>query len=129
MASAPVRDYLMAEIDGQADKAIVNGDYATVAGADAVPQGIKIRCRLFLGENWLNSAKGMDWFGSVLIKNPRDVVVRQLLREQIADTPDVSRATAASLLLDHTTRQGSISASAITTYSTPASIAVGFGAP
>ena len=58
----PVRDFLS---DATGDLAVVNGDFALVADAAPVVQGIAIRLKMVLGEYWLDEEVGVDWIGSI----------------------------------------------------------------
>ena len=95
----PVRDFKLNE-DG--DRVAVRGDWALsgstptmgvseakTADLDAVGQGIRTRVRMFLGEYWLDESIGVDWLGQILVKNPNELAVRELIRKAIANTPDV----------------------------------------
>jgi len=82
-----VRDFLA---DDSGDLAVVNGDFALVAGADAVPQGIDCRVKAFLGEIYLDETQGVAWVEDILVKNPDPIVVREAIRDAILDTPDVT---------------------------------------
>jgi hypothetical protein len=91
----PVRDFLL---DDNGDMAVVNGDFATVSKRQAVVQGIKVRVRMFLGECFLDESQGVDWLGQIIsVKNPDHIVVRELIREAIADTPDVLQVVGSAL--------------------------------
>jgi len=114
----PIRDFLQNE-DG--DLAVVNGDFATVGGPDAVPQGIRIRVRSQFGEMYLDGAQGVDWQGSILVKGANPVVVRELIREAIVDTPDVTAAVGTQVQIT-ADRQGSVSYTAATVYSSDPTI-------
>lgn len=109
-----VRDFLL---DDDGNLAVVNGDFATISDADAVLQGIKIRLRLFAGEYWLDEAEGVPWIDQILVKNPDPLVVRELLRQAIAATPDVLEVTSTALEIDDATRAASISFAVTTIYS------------
>jgi len=117
----PIRDLLL---DADGDLAVANGDLVLAGGntADdnqaAVRQAIACRLRLFLGEYYLDETKGVDYFGQILIKNPDPLVVRELLRQEIAGTPDVVAVIGADLLLDNATRSASISYTVQSVYST-----------
>lgn len=115
--AGPVRDFLGTE-DGE--WAIVNGDFAFAEGADAVPQGIRIRLGMFLGECYLDESVGVDYLGSILdVKNPDPLVVRGLLQDQIAQTPDVTNVVGAELVqADDGSREASIDYQVDTIYST-----------
>lgn len=110
-----IRDFLLDPATG--DLAVVNGDFAVVADAEAVPQGIQIRVKFFLGEYWLDESIGIDWLGQILIKNPNPNTVRELIRQAVADTPDVVEVVGAALVLD-SERSGSITYAVRTIYST-----------
>lgn len=114
VVAGPVRDFKGTE-DGE--WAVENGDFAVVAGADAVPQGIRCRLGMFLGECYLDEGAGVDYLGSILVKNPDDLVVRALLEEAIANTPDVTSVLGAQLDIDPLTREAAISYTAGTIYS------------
>lgn len=120
----PVRDFLM---DSNGDRAIVDGDFATVAGAAAVPQGIRVRVQTFLGEIWVDESQGVDWLGSVLIKNPDPLTVRELIREAIVNAPDVVDAVGSQVQVD-SARNGSVSYQASTAYSS-SPVVDAFGIP
>lgn len=113
---AAIRDFLLDSVTG--DLAVVNGDFAVVADVDAVPQGIQIRVKMFLGEYWLDESIGVDWLGQILIKNPNPVAVRELIRLAIADTPDVVEVTGAALVMNSSDRSATITYTVRTIYST-----------
>lgn len=113
LSPTPVRDFAL---DENGEMIIQNGDFAVVAGAEAVPQGIRCRLKMLLGENWLDQTKGTDWLGQILIKNPNANVVRELLREQCVDTPDVTDAELGQLQLEPE-RAAQVTAEVSTIYS------------
>lgn len=88
--------------------AFSNGDRATVAGAAAVRQAIKIRVRVFLGEILLDQSIGVDYLNQILIKAPDPVVVRELIKDRIASVPDVVQVVGADLQINRSTREGTI---------------------
>lgn len=100
----PIRDFLLDE-DG--DLSISNGDFALASGVEAVEQGISIRVKTFLGEIFLDESQGVDYLNQILIKNPSPLVVRELIREAIANTPDVTDVLGQQLVLN-SNRTGSI---------------------
>lgn len=101
----PVRDFRGTE-DGE--WAIVNGDFDVVAGAEAVPQGIRVRVGTFLAECLLDNAKGVDYVDTVLVKGADPLVVRAIIEERIADSPDITNVVGAELREDPETREASI---------------------
>jgi hypothetical protein len=112
--SGPVRDFLGTP-DGE--WVVSGGDFAAVAGPDAVPQGIRIRLQLFLAECYLDEAKGTDYLGVILVKDFDPLVVRAELASQIADTPDVINVIGAELIQSDNDRGASISYTCDTVYS------------
>lgn len=60
-------------------------------GPDAVIQRLKIRCRLWLGEWFLDQRIGVPYRTQVLIKNPDRVLVSAVFREVFESTPGVLR--------------------------------------
>lgn len=95
---------------------VVNGDFSTVAGSAAVPQGAAIRCRLFQGECVLDNSKGVDK-DKVFIKNPDPLEVRAEYATQILDTPDVTDVVGAGLQGPTAQRQATLNFQAATVYS------------
>jgi hypothetical protein len=91
----PIRDF---EIDDDGEWVTSNGDFVKVGGVDAVPQGVRIRLGMILGECYLDESVGVDYLGSINIKNPDPLVVRELLRQAIAATPDVTNVVGAQLI-------------------------------
>ena len=83
----PIRDFLQ---DANGDLAVVNGDFARSGGDSvdanqaAVKQAIAIRVKFFLAEYFLDESIGVDWLGQILVKNPDQVVVVELIREVTA---------------------------------------------
>lgn len=108
------RDFKM---DANDDLAVENSDFAAIGGADAIGQACKIRLRLMLGEYWLDDEAGVDYLGQILIKNPDQTVVKELLRDALMGVPDVTGVIAADLAIDNATRQATISFTVSTSYS------------
>lgn len=109
----PVRDFLL---DSNGDLAVVNGDFAGVAGAAAVPQGIRTRTLMFEGESFLDVTVGVKWLTDILIKNPDPSNVRSILAKAIGKTPDVTSVLGAQLI-QRSDRSASIDYQASTVYS------------
>lgn len=114
----PVRDFLA---NGK-EWAIANGDFLTVAGAAAVPQGIDIRLGLFRGEAYLDESKGVPYLDDdttgeqgILGKFVDPLFVRGVLGENIAETPDVTNVVGAELQTND--REALISYAVDTVYS------------
>lgn len=97
---------------------VENGDFVGVEDEEAVPQGIRIRVSMFLGECYLNEGIGIDYIDKILVKNPDPLLVRALISRAIANTPDVTNVIGAQLTEDAETRQASIEYLADTIYGT-----------
>jgi hypothetical protein len=85
----PVRDFEGTE-DGE--WAVTDGRFTVLAGAAAVPQGIRVMVRLIIGEVHLDPSAGtidMDLFYE---KGTDPLVVRELIRQGILRVPDVTDA-------------------------------------
>lgn len=110
---AQVRDFKSTETGGWA---VESGDFVTVADAEAVPQGIRIRCGMFLSECFLDESIGVDYIDKVLVKNPDPLVIRAEFTRAISGTPDVTNVIGAQLV-DEGDRDASISYAVDTIYS------------
>jgi hypothetical protein len=100
------------------DLAVVDGDFAGVSGRQAVAQGAQIRVSSVAGEIWLDQAQGVN-YAYILDKNADPVVVRELLREALADTPDVTEVAGQQLQVDSATRQAQITFNLATVFGAP----------
>ncbi len=111
--AGPRRDFLL---DARGNRVLVNADYGFADDLVAVGQGVRVRVSLFLGEYWLNEALGVDYLGSILIKNPVEIVVKGLISRAIADTPDVTQVVDTGYALDGRTRTAAVSYTAASPY-------------
>lgn len=115
----PVIDFLQNE-DG--DMAVVNGDFALSGGStdaanlQATQQAIAIALRMFLGECYLDQSVGVDWLGTILVKNPNPSDVTAMLTSTIAACPGVTSVISAGLT-PGPDRTWSIDYTVITAYS------------
>jgi hypothetical protein len=111
----PVRDFAST---ASGEWATSNGDFGTVAGAAAVPQAIRIKVGMILGECFLDETIGVDYLGQIIdIKNPDPLVVRALIQAPIEDTPDVTNVVGAELIGPDKDREASIAYQVDTIYS------------
>ena len=102
----PVRDFLG---DANGHLAIVNGDFAVVAGRAAVVQGVGVRAKFFLADSYLDESQGIDYLGQIFnVKNPDQIVTSELIREGIADTPDLLTVVASSFTDSSADREASV---------------------
>jgi hypothetical protein len=97
------------------DITIVNGDLPTVSGTAAILQNILQTLSVFLGEWFLNTNLGIDYFGSVLTKNPSQKIINAIFINQILSVPGVTNLTAYSFAVNAATRSIAIAFTAQTT--------------
>lgn len=75
--------------DFQGDLAIENGDLVVLSDADAAQQFLRQRLRMFFGEWFLDTGKGVPYFQEILKKQPNAVAVDSILKTTILETPGV----------------------------------------
>jgi hypothetical protein len=114
MADGPVRDFGMTATGGWA---VAGNDFTTVAGSAAVPQGVKIRAQMWLGEVWLDESVGVDYEGRVLVKNPDPIEVRAEFIQAVESTPDVTAVVGAGLAGPDAQRHAALALQVATVYS------------
>ena len=99
------------------------GDYKISDTGDiiltqSVRQAIKIRLKWFLGEWRLGPLLGLDYWGTVLVKNPNLVKVRQAIRDEILSVEEVTGVNRVDLKADTAKRQLIVSYEAVTSEKT-----------
>lgn len=114
MADGPVRDFAGTD-DGE--WVVTGGDFSVVAGSEAVPQGIRVRVGLVLGESYVDGSKGVDWIDTILVHGADPLAIRAELEGAVRETPDVTDVTAAAIDEDKETREMFASIEVNTTYS------------
>ncbi len=86
---------LMLSTDG--DLLVTNNALMLNSGREAIRQHLEIRLRTFLGEWFLDTDVGVPWYRDILGKNPQFVLISQILKGVVLDTPGVTELTAFSL--------------------------------
>lgn len=71
------------------DIAVVDNNISLTTGLDAIRQHLWIRFQIFLGEWFLDTEVGVPYFQYILVKNTTLVVVQEILKNVILDTPGV----------------------------------------
>lgn len=82
-----------------------SGDLAMVSGAESIAQAVRQKLKLFLGEYYLDETQGMDWWNTVLVKNPNLAAVRTLIRSAIEEVPGIRAVITFNLDFAAATRQ------------------------
>lgn len=90
------------------DLTMKNGDLVLSEGLEAIQQNLKQRLQIFLTEWFLDETQGIDFIDSVLVKNPRSVVIDTIFKDQILATPGVLELLEYSASLNGPTRVLSI---------------------
>lgn len=86
------------------------GDMAQVEGAESIVQHVRIRCRLFRGEVFLDQTKGMRYIGLILEKHTPPSRIEGEFAETIAGTPGVVLVADVDVDVNRETRHGTITA-------------------
>ncbi len=80
----------------------------------SVRQAIRIRLKWFLSEWRIGPKLGLDYWGTVLVKNPNFVKIRQMIRNEILSVDEVTAVNDVKLVLDSNSRHLSVSYEAVT---------------
>jgi len=95
------------KLDASGDLQLIDGELSLTSGSEAVAQGLRQRLLFFRGEWFLDTRLGVDWFGTVLKKNPNWTRVDQMIRAVVIGTPGIKNVR--SLDLDFNSAQRSLS--------------------
>ena len=78
------------------------------ASGGTATQAVGVRLRLILGEWFLDTRLGVDYFGTAFVKNPNLAAVEAMIQAAILDTPGIARIVRYSQVFDRTARSLSI---------------------
>lgn len=81
---------------------------------ESVRQAIRIRLLWFLGEWRLGPLLGLDYWGTVLVKNPNLVKIRQAIRNEIMSVEEVIAVNDLQLAYDQKARTLAVNFEAVT---------------
>jgi hypothetical protein len=101
------------KLDEDGDLALGKDQFLTGYTAEEVAQNVLTRLKFFLGEWFLDTTDGTDWFGSVLGKGSALASRESVIRRRILLTPGCAGMTAFSMITDIATRQLTVSASIV----------------
>jgi hypothetical protein len=99
-ADVPI-DFLQ---DANGDLDLTTGDLQFATGIAGVGAAQLQNLQMALGEYFLDLSAGLDYFGSILVKNPNLMLIRRLVAEQLADVPFVTQVDRVALSLASDTR-------------------------
>lgn len=91
-------------LDANGDLALGGTQLISGYTAEEVAQNVRTRLKFFLGEWFLNTADGTDWFGGVLGKGSRLATRESIIRRRILLTPGCVGMTSFSVTSDPVTR-------------------------
>lgn len=79
------------------DILIKDGDFLLIDNAERVAQQIKVKLLTFLGEWFLDNTWGVPYLEYILVKQPNQELIKQILSEQILSVDDVKSLNALEL--------------------------------
>lgn len=79
------------------DILIKDGDFLLIDNAERVAQQIKVKLLTFLGEWFLDTTWGVPYLEYILVKQPNQELIKQILSEQILSVDDVKSLNALEL--------------------------------
>lgn len=92
------------------------GNMLLIDGPERVAQDMKIALLMFYGEYFFDRSRGIDYFGSVLVKNPDKILIESLLRASVSEVRDVIQVLDLQLAIDHKERKLGVYLNALTAY-------------
>ena len=98
------------------DLVVKNGDLLIIDNAERIAQQILITLREWSGEWFLNTADGIPYLEYILVKNPNEDHIRQILSEAILDVDGVQSITSMDLTFSRVNRSLIVEYEAITDY-------------
>ena len=79
------------------DILIKDGDFLLIDNAERVAQQIKVKLLTFIGEWFLDTTWGVPYLEYILVKQPNQELIKQILSEQILSVDDVKSLNALEL--------------------------------
>ncbi|AXL21873.1 hypothetical protein [Megasphaera stantonii] len=98
------------------DLVIQNGDLVLIDHAERVAQQILITLREWLGEWFLDTRDGVPYLEYILVKNPNENHIRQILMEKISSVEGVSSVKSMTLAMNNFSRTLAVEYEAETIY-------------
>lgn len=98
----------MTDIMLNANGDIIVSDVGDISLTESVRQAILVRLRWIFKEWRLGPEYGFPWFEQVFVKNPNEVKIRHLIREEILSVNEVVAAKVISFDFDKKRRTATI---------------------
>lgn len=113
---------------GTGDLVLKGGDLVLIDNAERVVQQVLISLREWLGEWFLNTRDGVPYLEYILVKNPNETHIRQVLSDAILAVEGVSAITSMDFTFNRVLRVLTVEYEATTIYGTVTSREVlGYG--
>lgn len=98
------------------DLVVQNGDLIIVSNGERVAQQVLITLREWLGEWFLKTSDGVPYLEYILVKNPNEAHVRQILTEAIENVEGVKKVTELEFVFNRILRTLTVSYEIATDY-------------
>lgn len=98
------------------DLVVRNGDLMIVNNGERVAQQVLITLREWLGEWFLKTSDGIPYLEYILVKNPNEAHVRQILTEAIENVEGVKKVTELEFVFNRILRTLTVSYEIATDY-------------
>ena len=98
------------------DLVVQNGDLMIVSNGERVAQQVLITLREWLGEWFLKTSYGVPYLEYILVKNPNEAHVRQILTEAIENVEGVKKVTELEFVFNRILRTLTVSYEIATDY-------------
>lgn len=98
------------------DLVVQNGDLMIVSSGERVAQQVLITLREWLGEWFLKTSDGVPYLEYILVKNPNEAHVRQILAEAIENVEGVKKVTELEFVFNRILRTLTVSYEIATDY-------------
>lgn len=108
--------YDIAENIATGDLLLQNNDLMIIDNAERVAQQILITLRFWLGEWFLDTTQGVPYLEYILVKNPNENHIRQILTEAILSVEGVEAVNDMELDFDVRSRKLAVTYTATTEY-------------
>lgn len=98
------------------DLVVQNGDLMIVSNGERVAQQVLITLREWLGEWFLKTSDGVPYLEYILVKNPNEAHVRQIITEAIENVDGVKKVTELEFVFNRILRTLTVSYEIATDY-------------